>query len=586
MIGAAIAMKMHRCTLLLSLLSMVAVIPLSATTWYVRTDGGTRYSTNVRNGQCNGQYNAPYPGTGVNRDCAFRQVWMLWADGSYNASGKFPGWGWVGKGGDRYVIDCPSDCRIGYIGPNSHDFTGGLVGDPYSSPPSPPSGSPEAHTVIEGSNWAHCGSDTMKAHLNPGFGSGSAFYLVGVSYVDLRCFDIHDDSSCGRSGQSDRCSTSYPLSDYANSGITFKRNTTFTTLTDISIHGMAVNGILGATGDGVVLKHVSVIGNSSSGWNLDDGSGQTGTGTLTLSYFTAEWNGCIEEYPVVDPVPYKDCTDDNSGGYGDGVGTASKTSNPAWIFNVDHSIAAYNTQDGFDLLHLQGNGSRLTITDSLAYGNMGQQLKVGAAGTAINNVLIGNCNALRQDIPGTPKGYNSKLSDFCRAADSAVVMEVQDGATTNFEFNTILAANSTALEIECNGNCTTAARMQYRNNLFVGFRNNAQNGYPNGGTDDYSNPMYLGVHGLFGNPGSTFDHNLTFHAKSSWACPARRYREVNALCQDPRLANESWPNFGYPYVRPRTGSPAIGAGVYDPAVKSDYLGKIRPNPPTIGALEP
>ena len=38
--------------------------------------------------------------------------------------------------------------------------------------------------------------------------------------------------------------------------------------------------------------------------------------------------------------------------------------------------------DGFDLLHMQGNGSRLTITNSLAYGNMGQQIKAGASGSA------------------------------------------------------------------------------------------------------------------------------------------------------------------------------------------------------------
>ena len=81
-------------------------------------------------------------------------------------------------------------------------------------------------------------------------------------------------------------------------------------------------------------------------------------------------------------LPYQDCTDDNTGGYGDGIGTATVTSNPAWLMTVSNSVAAFNTQDGFDLLHLQGGGSSLTITRSLAYSNMGQQLKVGAASTA------------------------------------------------------------------------------------------------------------------------------------------------------------------------------------------------------------
>lgn len=578
-------MMTHRRASILLILLALAVLPLSATTWYVRPDGGTRYSTNIRTGQCNGKYDAPYPGSGVNRNCAFRDVRYLWADGSYNANGKFPGWGWVGKGGDTYIIDCPKDCRIGSSGPGSRDWHGGMAGDPYVSPPAPPSGTASAHTRILGKNYANCTSDAAKAHLNPGYGTGSAFYLVGVSYVDVACFDIHDDSSCGRAGQTNGCRTSYPLTDYANSGITFKNTTTDTTLTDIYIHGMAVNGILGAPGNGVSLTRVSVIGNASSGWNMDDGSGTTGTGTLTLSYFATEWNGCAEEYPVLHKVPYQDCTDDNSGGYGDGIGTATKRSNPAWIFNVDHSVAAYNTQDGFDLLHLQGNGSRLTITNSLAYANMGQQLKVGAAGTAINNILIGNCNALRVSIPGTLPGYDSKLSDFCRAADTAVVMNVSDGNTTYFEFNTLLSANATALEIDCSGSCDSSARVHYVNNIFLGFRNNKGSGYPRGGSGDYSNPIYLSVPQLFSNPGSIFENNLTYHYKSNWTCPARRLKESNGLCADPHLASETWPLYGYSNVEPMKGSPAIGRGRTLQAVTRDYFGKKRSVPPTIGAIE-
>ncbi len=53
------------------------------TTWYVRPDGGTRYSSNVTAGQCDGMADAPYSGSGVNQHCAFNDVRMLYTDGSY-----------------------------------------------------------------------------------------------------------------------------------------------------------------------------------------------------------------------------------------------------------------------------------------------------------------------------------------------------------------------------------------------------------------------------------------------------------------------------------------------------------------------
>lgn len=561
-------------------------------TWYVNGGGGTRYSVNQTNGQCNGKSPAPYPGSGVNQNCAFNDIRSLWTDGSYttNPSAGAPSWGWIGSSGDTYIIDCTggASCRIGQSGPNSGDYYG-LAGNPYAAgAPSPISGTAAAHTRILGVNYGSCTSAAAKAHVNGGYGTGEVFSLVGSSYVDIACFDITDFSSCGRAGQANSCNSSYPLSDYASNGIGVTNTTTNTTITDVNIHGMASAGIIGATGDGVVVTRVSVSGNASSGWNMDDGTGNTGTGHLILSYFTTQWNGCSEEYPIVDSLPYQDCTDDNSGGYGDGIGTATVTSNPAWIMSVDHSIAAYNTQDGFDLLHLQGNGSSLSITDSLAYGNMGQQLKVGAAGTSINNLLVGNCNALRQAIPGTPSGYNSNLSDFCRAADTAVVISVSDGATTKFQYNTIYAANATAVEVATNGTCSTATcNIVYQNNVFLGFLNNTANGYPSGGSGDYSNPIYIDSGNPFTNSGSLFTNNLTYHFKSSWSCPLSAWGETNAVCSDPGLVDETFHLYGYGNMAPASSSSnVVGNGTPITGVTTDYAGNTRSTTaPTIGAYE-
>jgi Chitobiase/beta-hexosaminidase C-terminal domain len=88
-------------------------------TWFIRTDGGTYYDSNVTAGQCNGKYDAAYPGSGTNQNCALNDVRYLWSDnsGAQNA--------WIISGGDTIVIrGCtalsaqlnPSNpnCRLGY----------------------------------------------------------------------------------------------------------------------------------------------------------------------------------------------------------------------------------------------------------------------------------------------------------------------------------------------------------------------------------------------------------------------------------------------------------------------------------------
>ncbi len=562
-------------------------------TWYVNGGGGTRFSTNQPSGQCNGTSSAPYPGVGANQNCAFKDIRSLWTDGSYatTTGAGAPAWGWIGSSGDTYLIDCSGGalCRIGQNGPNTGDYYG-LAGNPYAAGMPPPiNGTPSAHTRVLGVNYASCTSPTAKAHVNGGYGVGAVFSLGGTSYVDVACFDITDFSNCGEAAQANSCHKDFPVGDYASNGILTNNKTTNTTITDVNIHGVASAGLLGATGDGVVVTRVSVSGNASSGWNMDDGSGATGSGHLTLSYFTAQWNGCAEEYPIVDALPYADCTDDNSGGYGDGVGTATATSNPAWTISVDHSIAAYNTQDGFDLLHLQGNGSTLSISDSLAYGNMGQQLKMGAAGTAINNLFVGNCNALRQAIPGTPSGYNAKLGDFCRAADVPVVVSVSDGGlTTKYFINTLYTANNIGVEVTTNGTCTTTCHFQYENNIFLGFQNKAANGYPSGGNGRFPTPIFFdsGTQ-ILSLPGSSFSNNLTFNARDNWPCPQTSWNEQNAICTDPGLVDETFHLFGFGNMSPASASSiVVGKGIAIPGVSIDFLNGTRSTTaPTIGAYE-
>jgi hypothetical protein len=72
-----------------------------STNYYVRVDGGTRYSDANINGQCNGMANAAYPGSGVNQACAFNDVRLLYVKGpgTYCAdySPTSTCWNWIGS---------------------------------------------------------------------------------------------------------------------------------------------------------------------------------------------------------------------------------------------------------------------------------------------------------------------------------------------------------------------------------------------------------------------------------------------------------------------------------------------------------
>ena len=551
-------------------------------TWYVRPDGGTRFSKNVPTGQCDGTADKAYSGKGTNQPCAFKEAKLLWTDGTYTTNEKAgaPSWGWIGAGGDTYLLRGSIGTHVAYPvgqnGPEPNDSFG-LHGNTYGAgAPPPPSGTPAQHTRILGENFANCHAASARTQLYGRFGVNWILMMNGASYVDVACLDLTDFSNCGLSGQQVPCRTpSNGVTDYAKNGIAWDNTATNDTLTDVRIHGLADAGMIGPTGDNVVMSYLDLVGNASSGWNADNGTGKTGTGKLLVQHFNISWNGCAEEYPIVDALPYNDCTDDNSGGYGDGFGTATTPSSPAWNATFDQGTASYNTQDGLDALHLSGAGSSMTITHVTAYGNMGQQIKVGgAAGVATDNLIVGNCNALRQAIPGTPAGFNKHLGDFCRASDTALLITVNNNRKLVFTGNTLYTAGRTGVEIECDpqggGACDKRSTINFRNNIFVGFKNNVADGYPSGGTDEYSNPIYNGSGTTpFTNAGSVYTDNVTFHGKGNAPCPAAGER--NASCADPKLPDETWHPYGIGdmtrpagWVMPPSGPQRRGAAGTEP----------------------
>jgi hypothetical protein len=542
----------------------------------------------MTSGQCDGQGDMPYPGMGANQHCAFNDVRWLWQDGSF-PNGTFPSYGWVISGGDTVIIrGSIADgvtWRIGWnnssgaLDPNGLYY--GLPGDPFDSNiPLPPSGTASQHTRILGGNYASCTSQSARTQLHGGWSVFSVLDLGLASYVDVGCVDITDFANCGRDG-GDTVSCTNGVNDFASLGIYFTNSANHVTLTDVRVHGLAGAGIYGPTGDGFVGTDLAIVGNADSGWNADQGNGLTGFGSFLMQNFEISWNGCLEEYPIVDPVPYFSCVDGGSGGYGDGFGTATVPSpSPGWQVRFDQGIVSYNTQDGLDTLHINGPGSTLTETRILAFGNQGQQIKAGGSSATIqNSVIVGNCEAMTtQAIPGTPSGFGSHLAEPCRANNVAATVDVSPGNPITFQGNTIYSAGTIGLEVDYSTPDTGSGNiMSFNDNVFLGFFNQ-QNG-------ENPTPIF-GTAGLqmLQNPGSSWTNNATFGQRGNWTCPAPG--ETNAICGDPALADETYHPFGYGNMSPAANSsPVIGAGVAVAGLAIDFTGQNRSNLPTIGAYD-
>mgnify|MGYP001546647103 FL=1 len=574
-------MKSRICLKVMFALLLGCSLPLAATTWYVRPDGGTRYSTQNRDGRCDGKADAAYPGKGVNRHCAFNDARFLWQDGSKTYGNGFPGWGWIGTGGDTYIIRGSIAEGVSYrVGwPNNSgacvgSVCSGVSGDQFHSGiPVPPPGTAEQHTRILGGNYGSCKSQSARTQLHGGWGVLNVLNLRGASYVDIACLDITDFSNCGRDKDTYGCeSGGRVLSDFASQGITFNNKSTNVTLTDVRVHGMGSDGIFGAPGTGFVGRDLALIGNADSGWNADAGDKTSGEGSFLVQDYDISWNGCVEQYPIVDRLPYFSCRDDVHGGYGDGFGTASVASQaPGWQVRFDNGTVSYNTQDGLDALHVSGPGSSITISRTLAYGNEGQQFKAGdgAVATMEHNIIFGNCGALTQTIPGRPVPTDDQLGDTCRAGNTAVVLMAPPQVPAVYQYNTMYTNGVIGLEVEYQGKPDGTQTIKYDHNIFVGFPNSdGENPTP-----IYSNTDLK----MFGNPGSSFSHNVTYHARSNWRCPATALHEVAGSCSDPHLKDESWHAYGFGDVSPVNGA---GKDAPQPAGPSSSVTKPDPSSAT------
>jgi hypothetical protein len=365
----------------------------------------------------------------------------------------------------------------------------------------------------------------------------------------------------GAPGNTPYCPNSQPYGDDAKWGVLTNNKTSNITLQDVYIHGFTNIGMGGAIGGPFTLTRVSIDFNGFAGWNFDDGHNTPDApgSSITASHVTMEGNGCLEEYPIVHTqFPALSCWDTDSGGFGDSwSGQDTKLDS----LTCDHCVMAYNTKDGFIGPHtLIGY---LKITNSESYGNMGQQWKWGTSpgSTTIfeNNLTVGNCQRMSEPLPGS-----------AAAANSSVL----------FANNTTVGYSATMFDVSCQqSNACNSTRFIFRNNIVLGYLN------PRKGSSESPSLIY------FSDPSVKVDqdHDLFYNLRSK-PCPLLGHSDL--ICDAPAFANQppltlageaQLDHFNF---LPTSGSPANGHGIAVNGITTDYFGSVRPNPPSIGAVEP
>lgn len=555
-------------------------LPLSGETWYVRKDGGTRYSANMRSGQCDGKTDAAYPGGGTNKHCAFNDYRYLWDDRSYGNSK------WVIAGGDTVILkDGP--WRVGFSANNNSDVWCFGGNGPYAcTNPTIPAGTATQHTRILGEHYANCSNKGSETQIFGGFGVQTALNLRGAQFVDIECIEVTRHSQCvlhGDPAVPGGCNKNYPgLDDYDGDGIATDVKTHDLLLQDMWIHGHTNRGIIGPIGGTVTATRVDIAYNGMGGWDFDDGSSTASiNGVWNFNESVIEWNGCNQEYPIKSKYPAISCYGQSNGGYGDGVGTPPGM---CLTTNITQSIFRYNTQDGLDLGHADSGRCPMTIDRSQAYANSGGQFKWGPNENPViftNNLVLANCLRMSAPIEGAPNGFNAHLGDFCRAGD-AVAFNFRQGGTVLFANNTIVTYAPTSLDVQCwdapdlgkpfsaNTGCANAT-LTFKNNIVFGYDNPhtySLGGKPGGPSGFYfegsighiirSNNLYYGIRDIRLQTVFSGDH----------------YGDPQFVSQ-PRFSKEQDLDAFDFHLSP--SSPARGTGARLPEVHSDFDGKPRPS---------
>jgi hypothetical protein len=516
-----------------------ATAAIAGDTYWVRPDGAAA-------SQCTGKADAPYPGAGTGRACAWNHPFQALPP---QRAPRI-------AGGDTLVIGS-GQYRMGAGAPGAEGCEGTAAYECVM--PALPSGpSPARPTRVVGL----ASSTGVMPQL---WGAERPWQIVdlrGSDNVVLECLEITDHSTCieFHSGALGCSRDQAPYGDWAQTGISAKDSENVV-LRSIDVHGLATHGIVAGRLRDWRLEDVRIAANGWAGWSGDLGDEPaSNSGSITFRRVTIEWNGCSEDQGR--PIG---CWAQSAGGYGDGLGTAR--TGGTWVF--EDVRALHNTSDGIDLLYLDATGQ--AIFDRVwAEGNAGNQLKARGEATARNVVAIGTCRSFR----GQPFTHDV---DDCRAGGNALAFEPIPGRRISVLSSTIYNEGTLALELtvpafdasdamrtsETGADpCGRLTPVVLRNDVWVG--GPRYDGEP-------SSLFYvecLGREGI----GPVIDHQFgVIHGMRDYGfgpagpCPPGS----NNVCADPLLDRAT--------MRPRPGSSAIDTGLAGPlAPPVDFARTPRP----------
>jgi hypothetical protein len=413
----------------------------SATTYYVRTDGGTAT-------QCNGRADAAYPGSGSNVSCAWNHPFVALPPS--NSSSAVPA---RIHGGDTLVIDAGSYQMGADWKDNSKLYSACSLSAPWGCEMQAiPSGTSTNPTRIVGAGW----DSGCKAPPEL-WGSDRPFHVVdldGSSNVVVACLNITDHSACieGDTNAAVKCARSEPpYGQWASVGL-HAQDSHNVTLQDLRIHGMAHTGIQAGRLSNWTLNRVKIIANGLAGWDGDLGGSQSSSNSGNMVFNNVEigWTGCAEKYPY--NTIYA-CWGQREGGYGDSLGTAKTGGN--WTFN---QVYIHNgTQDGLDMLYADGTG-KVTVLRSRFEGNAGNQVKISGPSVIQNSVIIGSCASFNGK-------YDMSSGDNCRGAGNALVLKLFPGALSSVSYNTITGQGDCLIQPTLGD---SSSEVDVYNNVLVG----------------------------------------------------------------------------------------------------------------------
>jgi hypothetical protein len=267
------------------------------------------------------------------------------------------------------------------------------------------------------------------------------------------------------------------------------------------------------------------------------------------------FNGCGETYP--DRKPYG-CWGQLEGGYGDGLGTASTGGNWTFVNSYFH----HNTQDGLDLLYANTQAT-ISVLQTHAEGNAGNQIKLAGAPTVRNSVIVGSCSyyAGIDYMSGNNSGGADTSGDICRALGNSLVLSLQPGLHADVQYNTITGEGE-CLIMALNGDSTSSVTIE--NNALIG-----KPAWPRANQTPKPNACaFYWDQGPAAYP-VTYAGNLLYQVKND-ACPPGTGNQCNV---DPHLTDESLGSFN---AMPASGSPLVDKAFAGSTTPIDFLSVGRP----------